>query len=41
MSPQLARLQVIHESFPRVRGDEPQSIRNLVVATEVSPRERG
>ena len=41
MSPQLARLQVIHESFPRVSGDEPHSAASSLDPSVFSPRERG
>ena len=41
MSPQLARLQVIHESFPRVSGDEPSLVPSSTDRVLFSPRERG
>ena len=41
MSPQLARVEVIHSSFPRVSGDEPPVCVTSYTATRFSPRERG
>ena len=41
MSPEPAVPSLDIERFPRVSGDEPKQLKNLVSLTLFSPRERG
>ena len=41
MSPELTKVVIDNDSFPRVSGDEPPSVLAAIDAVVFSPRERG